>query len=392
MSSTVVDERWASQLRKFSPSPSRDLDAGLRAQTHYERRLPKWRFRLREWLIPLIRSETPHLAKLQETCRTPLLDSYFAVTANLGTHTFFTIFLPICFWCGYPNFGMALVHMLCLGVYLSGALKDMVCLPRPLSPPLQRITMSGSAALEYGFPSTHTTNAVSVALFALYQIHLAREDISSTVHQALSIGCYCYAISITLGRMYCGMHGFSDIVVGLLLGALIAVFWIFFGAAYSAWVISAGFARPAIIVIIAGIAVRFHPEPADNCPCFDDSVSFLGVVMGIALGVWHNAKREAGRGMVRPTLIVLYKVSDYDPAKTAARLMLGIVVIFVWRAITKPLLLRTLPPTFRFLDHYGLMIPRRYFLQARCASPSAFEMPLLTAQQGLQTGASTSAR
>ena len=31
----------------------------------------------------------------------------------------------------------------------------------------------------------------------------------------------------------------------------------------------------------------------------------------------------------------------------------------------KPILLRCLPPTFRFIDHWGLMIPRRYFLQAR---------------------------
>jgi len=54
-----------------------------------------------------------------------------------------------------------MVHVLASGVIWSGFIKDMLCLPRPLSPPLHRITMSGSAALEYGFPSTHSTNAVS---------------------------------------------------------------------------------------------------------------------------------------------------------------------------------------------------------------------------------------
>ena len=52
------------------------------------------------------------MAAVQRTCRSPVLDSYFAMTANLGTHTFFMAALPICFWCGYPGVGIALVHML----------------------------------------------------------------------------------------------------------------------------------------------------------------------------------------------------------------------------------------------------------------------------------------
>lgn len=52
-----------------------------------------------------MRWETPYLAWLQEKLRTPALDSYFAITANLGTHTFFMVFLPMLFWCGYASFG-----------------------------------------------------------------------------------------------------------------------------------------------------------------------------------------------------------------------------------------------------------------------------------------------
>lgn len=42
---------------------------------------------------------------MQDKLRTPALDSYFAITANLGTHTFFMIGLPILFWCGWASFG-----------------------------------------------------------------------------------------------------------------------------------------------------------------------------------------------------------------------------------------------------------------------------------------------
>ena len=74
-----------------------------------KRALPKWRYALRQQALPLIRWETPYLALLQDKLRTPALDSYFAITANLGTHTFFMIGLPMLFWCGYPSFGKGYV-------------------------------------------------------------------------------------------------------------------------------------------------------------------------------------------------------------------------------------------------------------------------------------------
>jgi hypothetical protein len=50
-----------------------------------------------------VRWETPYLAYFQSKVRTPALDSYFAITANLGTLTFFMVGLPILIWSGYPN-------------------------------------------------------------------------------------------------------------------------------------------------------------------------------------------------------------------------------------------------------------------------------------------------
>lgn len=72
--------------------------------------LPSWRYWPRQKLLPLVRYETPYLAWLQEKVRTPALDSYFAFTANLGTHTFFMVFLPILFWNGYTSLGRGYVH------------------------------------------------------------------------------------------------------------------------------------------------------------------------------------------------------------------------------------------------------------------------------------------
>ena len=67
--------------------------------------LPHWRYALRQMFLPLVRWETPHLAYFQGALRSPALDSYFAISANLGTHTFYMIGLPVLFWCGYANYG-----------------------------------------------------------------------------------------------------------------------------------------------------------------------------------------------------------------------------------------------------------------------------------------------
>ena len=68
-------------------------------------KLPLWRYTPRQRLIPLVRWETQYLAAMQKAVRSPALDTYFSITANLGTHTFFMIVLPILFWCGYTGLG-----------------------------------------------------------------------------------------------------------------------------------------------------------------------------------------------------------------------------------------------------------------------------------------------
>jgi hypothetical protein len=51
-------------------------------------------------------------------------------------------------------------------------------------------------------------------------------------------------------------------------------------------------------------------------------------------------------------------------AKATFRIVLGVVVIFLWRASAKSALLKGLPPFFRLLEHARLNLPRVYFLNA----------------------------
>jgi len=71
--------------------------------------------------------------------------------------------------------------------------------------------MSGSTALEYGFPSTHSANAISVALYCLTLLDHSGDKFSSLSKTALELLAWLYASCVVMGRMYCGMHGFLGI-------------------------------------------------------------------------------------------------------------------------------------------------------------------------------------
>ncbi|ELQ36495.1 long-chain base protein 3 [Pyricularia oryzae Y34] len=335
------------------------IDAGLRSLGHYKRALPPWRYAVRQKMLPLIRWETPYLAWLQSKIRSPALDSYFAITANLGTHTFFMIGLPIMFWCGFMEFGKGLVHILATGVFVTGFIKDLLSLPRPLSPPLHRITMSGSAALEYGFPSTHSTNAVSVAVLGILMLHDPTNTLSSSVKLYLEVLSYFYAVSIVFGRLYCGMHGFLDVIIGSLIGIFIALGEFYCGPILDSWLHATGWRGSIVFILTIIVLVRIHPEPADDCPCFDDSVAFAGVMMGLEVGFWHYMHSSfAWPASDR------FSLSQLGWPTVGARLVAGIIVIFAWREIMKPALLKILPYIFRAIEDRGLSLPRRFFVNA----------------------------
>lgn len=223
--------------------------------------------------------------------------------------------------------------------------------------------MSGSAALEYGFPSTHSTNAVSVAVYAIALLNSPDSTVSPQMNLALQVVTYLYVISIVLGRLYCGMHGMLDVVIGCALGALIGLAQYSLGPAFDDYILNSSLTGILVIPIAILILVRIHPEPADDCPCFDDSVAFAGVTLGVDVGSWYFTSSSLAWAEPLPGTIP-YRYESLGLPKTVIRLVVGVLCVFAWREITKPTLLRILPPVFRSLEKLGLLLPRRFFTTA----------------------------
>lgn len=181
--------------------------------------------------------------------------------------------------------------------------------------------MSGSAALEYGFPSTHSTNAVSVALYGLLTLH-ANPDVSFNTRLVLQMLTAVYTLSIVIGRLYCGMHGFLDVIVGIMLGGFLSIVQWVFRHDIDAFVYGESFTPILIIMITILVLVRIHPEPADACPCFDDGVAFAAVVGGVEFGCWHFSKTKWSRNI--PAIgSIPYSYQELGLVKTILRVVVG---------------------------------------------------------------------
>jgi hypothetical protein len=66
-------------------------------------------------------------------------------------------------------------------------------------------------------------------------------------------------------------------------------------------------------------AVHYHPEPVDDCPCFEDSIAVLAVILGITTGHWLWARqplpavvfqrRYIDQGMVKASLVGFMRIT-----------------------------------------------------------------------------------
>lgn len=182
--------------------------------------------------------------------------------------------------------------------------------------------MSGSAALEYGFPSTHSTNAVSVGLYALAALSY-EPDMDPTLRLFIQILSWVYMLTIVLGRLYCGMHGFLDIFIGSLLGALLAWIQWTFKKEIDGFIYSGDWKVPLIVTTCIVVLIRIHPEPADPCPCFDDGVAFAGVVIGVDVGHWHYAQSRFALSTPTPATVP-YSWVELGLSKSVLRVLLGV--------------------------------------------------------------------
>ncbi|RXK34902.1 hypothetical protein M231_07836 [Tremella mesenterica] len=262
----------------------------------YDRELPAWRARIRRILVKRLRDESEGMARWQKRVRSEGRDRYFYWTAIFGTHTFFLTFLPIFFFSGHTAKGPMSTH-----------------------------------ADEYvGFLSSHSTNTITVAFYLAQWLWEVRKQTSNPTLLVGFTVLLIYAASVVGGRLYTGMHSTADVIVGSLLGAACWAIWLVIGDWAEWWLQSGSLSVPIVLLPLTLFLIHYHPEPVEDCPCFEDSIAILSVMLGVYVG-----GSVFGSGLMRGVGIVVL------------RFILGIGTLFAWRIVVKNILLRVLPPTFR---------------------------------------------
>jgi membrane-associated phospholipid phosphatase len=109
--------------------------------------------------------------------------------------------------------------MLFFMALVGGILKDIVNSPRPPGDRVWRVKQEE----DNGFPSSHSMNAVGLALFTL----LTFWPVLGEYRLVATLLAACWSVLVPLSRFYNGVHSWPDIVGGALMGVISAL--LFFG-------------------------------------------------------------------------------------------------------------------------------------------------------------------
>lgn len=136
---------------------------------------------------------------------TPLMLFFSA----LGTETFFLVLLPVVYWCVNPRLGVRVGLILLVTAGINAIGKLVTHAPRPYWMDAQIKALSTESS--FGMPSGHAQ--VSVAIWGVLAAQVRRP--------AAYVTAGILVVLIGFSRVYLGVHFVSDVVIGLLLGAIL---------------------------------------------------------------------------------------------------------------------------------------------------------------------------
>lgn len=303
---------------------------------------------VREWFVSnhCTADDVAGIVAVQQTCPSQdrVWTPYFLLWTHCGSGEFYTALIALLVWAGLEADGVHLCVVLSVGLYVTDVLKDLFACPRPPCPPVRRAG-AVSHANEYGWPSTHTACA---CLLAWEVAELAsRADIGFPERRALWWGLAAvFAAQVSFSRVYLGMHWVADVVGGIAVFAVVEACDTLFVDAALAALLRRFDVYPLWFPLLAGhLALVFHAAPRDPCPCFEDSVRFVGVDVGAIIGVWCRQRWRVP--------LVRVPVDGIATAAFAGRYAGSLVVVLVVRVLVQLALKRSLPPLLTFLAGAG---------------------------------------
>uniref|UniRef100_A0A667WM58 Sphingosine-1-phosphate phosphatase 2 n=1 Tax=Myripristis murdjan TaxID=586833 RepID=A0A667WM58_9TELE len=234
-------------------------------------------------LMSLLLSYPSHTdpGRPQYEVRNWLLYFLFLLSAGLGHEVFYITCLPCIHWNVDPFLCRRLVNIWTLVMYVGQLMKDVLKLPRPLSPPV--VKLETRVIAEYGLPSTHAMAATAISFTLLLS---ATSRIQFQFEVGLLIAVVLSSL-VCLSRLYTGMHSVLDVICGALISAVLMFL------TYPYWDTFDRFQLTSPISPIVALALPLflsytYPELDHYSTTRGDTTTILGVGAGCSVGYWVN--------------------------------------------------------------------------------------------------------
>jgi membrane-associated phospholipid phosphatase len=213
----------------------------------------------------------------------------------LGTAEFFTLVMPIFYWCLDATLGLRVGVILLVNIALVDSLKILLHFPRPYW--FDTRVKALSTEITFGMPSSHSSTAFSI--WGLLAATFKR--------RWTTVVCAALIFIIGLSRIYLGVHFTSDVLVGWTVGGIILFIFLMVEKPIVHWLKTLNLSQSIILAIISSFALMLPTlifyfifssttipaEWINNATAANPNVQFnpfslSGVITigGIWLGVW----------------------------------------------------------------------------------------------------------
>uniref|UniRef100_UPI0037E780DE sphingosine-1-phosphate phosphatase 2 n=1 Tax=Semicossyphus pulcher TaxID=241346 RepID=UPI0037E780DE len=271
----------------------------------------------------------------QYEVRNWLLHFLFLVSAGLGHEIFYITCLPIIHWSLDPFLCRRLVNMWTVVMYVGQVMKDLLKLPRPLSPPVVKLETRVDA--EYGLPSTHAMAATAIS-FTLLLSAPSRLQFQFEVGLLIAV---TLSSLVCLSRLYTGMHSVLDVICGALISFTILFLTYPYWESVDHFQLTSPIS-PFMAFLLPLFLSYTYPELGHYSTTRGDTTTILGAGAGSSIGCWVNVQLGQTFEPQGELPVPLPTLTANSLAFGFARFLVGVVALVGTRQVVKTLSLRVL--------------------------------------------------
>ena len=207
-----------------------------------------------------------------QNIRTDILNVILQGITMLGEEVVMVLVIAILYFCIDKKFAQKLFFITVSSAGINGIIKNLVRFPRPFATG-KIICVREDTATGYSFPSGHTQTFASM---------------STTIAKKLKKPLVTFLVGILIvlvafSRMYLGAHYPSDVVVGAVLGVVLALI----GTSLFDKVENKKVLYLATIILLTPFAVMFLINPDEH---FEDFYKIFGMLIGFLFAVMFEEK------------------------------------------------------------------------------------------------------